>query len=365
MTLLSEALVGHHETVSVKTQGAGEDACQPVLTVIVPSYNSQEYLDRAMTSLVGYGDDLEVLIINDGSTDETALIADRWEARYPSCVRAIHQPNAGHGGALNTGIRQARGDYLKVVDSDDWLDRQALNTVLDLLRQVRHTGEGLDLLVTNYVYEKQGRAHKKVVRFRGVLPQGETIGWERMRRCRYDQYLMMHSLIIRTDLVRESGLVLPEKTFYVDYLYSHVPLPLVHTIRYVDVDLYRYFIGREDQSVNEKVMISRIDQLLRVNRLMIEAMPDPAEVPARLYQYMAHYLRINSVVCTVMLLRSGTPEHLAAKEELWRYLAETNPEASRAVTRSLLGRLIAVPGRTGRLITMCGYKASQAVIGFN
>ncbi|QWW20645.1 glycosyltransferase [Schaalia sp. 19OD2882] len=345
--------------------GARVDAPAPLLSVIVPSYNSEAYLDRAMQSLVGYGQEVEVIIVNDGSTDSTPRLADDWAAKHPESVRVVHQVNAGHGGALNAGIRVATGSHLKVVDSDDWLDRASVHAVLDVLRASREAAEPLDLLVTNYVYEKQGRAHKTVVRFRNVLPEGKVIGWENVRRCRYDQYLMMHSLILRTDLVRASGLVLPEKTFYVDYLYSHVPLPLVRTIRYLDVDLYRYFIGRDDQSVNEKVMISRIDQLLRVNRLMVEAMPPRGSVPANLYRYMAHYLRINCVVCTVMLLRSGTPEHLEAKEQLWHDLAAVDPEASEAVTRSLLGRLIAIPGRPGRRIAMIGYKVAQAVMGFN
>ena len=76
---------------------------------------------------------------------------------------------------------------------------------------------------------------------------------------------------VRTEVVRASGLVMPEHTFYVDYLYSFVPLPSVSTIRYLDVDLYHYFIGRDDQSVNEKVMITRLDQLARVNEAMTRA----------------------------------------------------------------------------------------------
>ncbi len=318
-----------------------------------------------MQSLVGYGDEVEVLIVNDGSNDNTEQIANAWATKHPTCVHAIHQTNAGHGGALNTGIAAARGTHLKVVDSDDWLDRKALRAVLDLLRTVRDNGEELDLLVTNYVYEKQGRSHKTVIKYRNVLPQGRTLGWEDIKACRYDQYLMMHSLTLRTDLVRASGLVLPEHTFYVDYLYSHTPFPLVRTIRYLDVDLYRYFIGRDDQSVNEPVMIKRIDQLLRVNRAMVAAMPDPETVPHNLYRYMVHYLRINCVVCTVMLLRSGTPEHLEAKDQLWADLEKTNPRASHAVRSDLLGRLVTIPGTVGTKITLAGYAVSRAIMGYN
>ncbi|WP_022868373.1 glycosyltransferase family 2 protein [Schaalia vaccimaxillae] len=337
-------------------------ATQPLLTVIVPSYNSQDYLDRAMTTLVGYNDEVEVIIVNDGSKDRTAQIADDWATRYPTCVRAIHQENKGHGGAVNAGIQHATGTHVRVVDSDDWLDRTALNKALDVLRQERQAGRDLDLLVTNYVYEKQGKAHKAVIRYRNVLPTRKMIGWEQVHRCRYDQYLMMHSLTMRTQVIRDSGVVLPEHTFYVDYLYSHVPLPYIRSIRYLDVDLYRYFIGRDDQSVNETVMISRLDQLDRVNEAMVRAMPDPGNVHPNLYRYMCHYLRINCVITTVMAHLSGTPEHLALKDRLWRRLEETSPDAAAAVEKDFLARLVR-HGNT-RVISN-GYKVARAVLGFN
>lgn len=337
----------------------------PLLTVIVPSYNSQDYLDRSMRTLTGYGPDLEVIIVNDGSKDDTPRLADDWAARFPESVRVIHQANAGHGGALNAGIRAARGTHLKVVDSDDWVDRASMKKVLALLAEVRAHGIELDLLVSNYVYEKQGKARKAVIRYRNVLPEGEIIGWDDVRKCRYDQYLMMHALIFRTELVRSSGLVLPEHTFYVDYLYSFNPIPLVRTIRYLDVDLYRYFIGRDDQSVNEKVMISRMDQLLRVNRGMVEAMPERGSVPDNLYRYMIHYLRINFVVCSIMLLLSGTPEHLEAREKLWTEFERIDPEASAAVRSDALGRAITLPGPVGRAVQKAGYRIARGVLGFN
>lgn len=333
----------------------------PLLTVIVPAYNSEDYLDRALTTLVGYGDELEAIIVNDGSKDRTAEIADDWAARYPS-VRVIHQENKGHGGAVNAGLAAATGTHVRVVDSDDWLDRRAANAVLDVLREEREAGRDLDLLVTNYVYEKQGKAHKVTIRYRNVLPRGRTFGWGELGRCRYDQYLMMHALTMRTDVVRSSGLVMPEHTFYVDYLYSFVPLPYVRTIRYLDVDLYRYFIGRDDQSVNEKVMITRLDQLARVNRAMTEALPARADVEDKLWRYMVHYLRINAVVCSVMAQLSGTPEHLALKEEIWETMDDINSEATERLRKDLLAGLVR---HASPAVVRGGYRAAGFVLGFN
>ncbi len=334
----------------------------PLLSVIVPAYNSEAYLDRALATLVDYNGELEVLIIDDGSTDRTPTIADDWAARHPGVVRVIHQENKGHGGAVNAGIAAATGTHLRVVDSDDWVDRCAMRRVLDLLRHERAAGGELDLLITNYVYEKQGKTHKATVRYRNVLPQGRTFGWEEIRPWRYDQYILMHALTIRTALVRESGLHLPEHTFYVDYIYSHKPLPWVRTLRYLDVDLYRYFIGREDQSVNEPVMISRLDQLMRVNAIMVDSMPDRNTVPENLYRYMVHYLRINCVVCAIMAILSGTTEHLAMKDRMGADLERKNPEAARAVENDCLGKLIR--RRSDRFLKT-GYGIARMILGFN
>ena len=337
----------------------------PLISVIVPAYNSVDYLSRCLESLVGYGEGVEVIVVDDGSTDQTPALADQWAAEYPKTIRVIHQANAGHGGALNAGIAQATGDYLKVVDSDDWVDRRAMVDILRQLNWDRAAGRPVDMVVSNYVYEKQGKLHKHVIRYRNVLPVGRVFGWESVRRCRYDQYLMMHSLLLRRQVVVDSGLVLPTHTFYVDYLYSFVPLSAVVTMRYLDVDLYRYFIGREDQSVNETVMISRLDQLVRVNAGMVAAMPARSEAAPGLYRYLIHYLTINCIVSSVMMLRSGTPEHLAAKDQLWADLGANDADAARAVRGGVLGRIISLPGAAGRIIPLGIYRVARSVLGFN
>lgn len=96
-----------------------------LLTVAIPCYNSQEYMKHAIESALVGGEDIEILIVDDGSKDDTAKIADEFEAQYPGIIRAIHQENGGHGEAVNAGLRNAKGLYYKVLDSDDWLDRDA------------------------------------------------------------------------------------------------------------------------------------------------------------------------------------------------------------------------------------------------
>ena len=170
----------------------------------------------------------------------------------------------------------------------------------------------LDMLVCNFVYEKEGEKRKKVMRYRHILPEGKLFTWEDCHHFAKGHYILMHSVIFRTRLLRECGLELPEHTFYVDNLYVFEPLPFVKNMYYLDVNLYRYYIGRGDQSVNEEVMISRIDQQIRVNKIMIDYFVDRKQdilKNKRLYQYMRNYLEIITTVSSVLLIRSDTEEN--------------------------------------------------------
>ena len=102
-----------------------------LLTFTIPCYNSEAYMEKCIESILPGGEDVEIIIVNDGSKDRTAEIADAYAAKYPTIVRAIHQENGGHGEAVNTGIRNATGLYFKVVDSDDWIDQDAYMQIFD------------------------------------------------------------------------------------------------------------------------------------------------------------------------------------------------------------------------------------------
>ena len=320
-------------------------------------------MEHCIETLLQGGEDVEILIVDDGSKDRTAVIADAYEAKYPGIIRAIHQENGGHGEAVNTGLKNASGLYFKVVDSDDWVDHDAYMQILDKLRELVGGDKPLDMLLSNYVYEKEGAKRKKVMRYSAV-PKDQLITWN---DCRFHkgQYILMHSVIYRTRLLRECGLKLPKHTFYVDNIYVYKPLPSVHNIYYMDVDFYRYFIGREDQSVNERVMISRIDQQIRVNKLMVDEFDLWKVQNRRLRRYMFNYLEIITVISTIMLIRSGTEENLEKKRELWKYIKEKDIRLFHRLRTGIMGNTMNLPGRGGRKISVAAYKLSQKVIGFN
>ena len=336
-----------------------------LLTVVVPAYNAQGYLARALDSLVGFGTDLEVLVVDDGSTDGTAALAQEYVDRHPGVVRLVSKPNGGHGSAINTGLELATGAYFKVVDADDWLDRPALVEVLTTLRGFVEEDRDVDLLVANFVYEKVGKRTKTAVRYRGALPRRRVIGWADTGHFAKRQYLMMHALTYRTAVLRATGLRLPEHTFYVDNLYAFVPLARVRTLYYLDVDLYRYFIGRADQSVQESVMLKRIDQQLRVNWLMLEHVSRTAVADRRLRAYLQHYVKIVCAVSSILLIRAGTTAALAEKDRLWSELRRHDPGLYRTVRWSAFGQLSNLPGPAGRRVSVLAYRVAQRAIGFS
>ena len=336
-----------------------------LLSITVPCYNSEKYMRKCIDSLLPGGEDVEILIVDDGSTDATAAIADEYAEKYPSIVKAIHKENGGHGSAVNTGIENAAGLYFKVVDSDDWVSDTAYREILDKLTELTGGEEVLDMLIANYVYEKEGEKRKKVIRYRHVLPEDEIFTWNDVHRFHKGQYILMHSVIFRTKLLKDCGLKLPEHTFYVDNLFVFEPLPYVKKMYYMDVNFYRYYIGRADQSVNEKVMIGRIDQQLLVTKLMLGYYDVTKIANRKLRHYMVQYLEIMMTISSVLAIKSGTDENLEKKKELWQYLKKQNLPLYLRLRTGFLGQGCNLPGKGGRKLLIAGYKITQKFYGFN
>ena len=207
-----------------------------ILSVAVPCYNSQDYMDRCIDSLLVGGDEIEIIIVDDGSSDNTGAIADSYAEKYPTVCKAVHQENGGHGEAVNTGLANATGHFFKVVDSDDRVSRDALFKLLDIMRRSVAEKRRLDMLISNYVYDKQGEKRKKVIKYTSVLPTDTYFTWNDTGHFLQSQNILMHSVIYRTALLRECGLKLPAHTFYVDSIFVFQPLPYVKVMYYADVN---------------------------------------------------------------------------------------------------------------------------------
>ena len=335
------------------------------ISFAIPCYNSQEYMAHAIESILPGGEDVEIIIVNDGSKDRTSEIAHEYMKKYPSIIKVVDKENGGHGDAVNAGLANAQGKYFKVVDSDDWVDTEALEKILQFLHRLEDEQESIDMLVSNYVYEKVGAAHKKVIHYRNVLPQEKIFRWDEIGRFHLDQYILMHSVIYRTDMLKLSQISLPKHTFYVDNIYVYYPLPYVRKIYYLDVDFYRYYIGREDQSVNEKIMIKRLDQQIFVTKTMIDMYQLKDVNSKKLRQYMINYLAIMMTVSSILCIRSKSKENLEKKKELWEYLKKKDLKTFIKIRYGILGQTMNIPGKPGRKISSLAYSVARRLIGFN
>jgi len=331
-----------------------------LISFAVPSFNSQDYLRHCVDTLLSGGEDVEIIIVNDGSRDNTAAIADEYQAKYPTIVRAIHKENGGHGSGVNRGMQEATGLYYKVVDSDDWVDEAALKKLIATIRFHRAENKLPDLYITNFIYDhtydgKQFRRHWK-----HHFPADSFCTWSEAGTFTGAQVLLMHSLMYRTDLLRQSGTVLPEHTFYVDNLFAYQPLPLMRKIFYLNVDLYHYFIGRDDQSVNVKNFTRRYDQQLRVMERMADAYSydQIMEMEKPLRRYMLHCL--SAIMMNTMLFccaGGSEPERIQAHDALWQHIKERDPRLYRRLTRRAMPMAVKwIPWKLRGKVMLFGYK---------
>ena len=338
-----------------------------LITFTVPCYNSAAYMDHCIRTLLHAGDEAEIILVDDGSTDETGAIADRWQQTHPDIIRAIHQENGGHGEGVNQGLTHAEGLYFKVVDSDDWLDGEALDRLMEQLRRAARMDAPIDLFICNYVYEHVADSTQRAVRYRNALPVDQAFGWEDIGRFNASQFMGMHAVIYRTEVLRQAGLSLPRHTFYVDNVFVYQPLPSVKSLYYIDCDLYRYFIGRTDQSVTEENMIRRIDQQICITKIMADAhdLELLEERDKRLALYMYHFLSIMLMICNIYLMMSGTQENLNKRIELWRWLKENHPATFRRMRYRSSNVVFLLPGKVGRDIDLFFYKWIRRIYKFN
>ncbi|MDO5548958.1 MAG: glycosyltransferase [Eubacteriales bacterium] len=336
-----------------------------LLTVTVPCYNSEPYMDRCLETLLTGGDRVEIIIINDGSKDRTGEIADRYVAQYPDRVRVVHQENGGHGEGINQGLRHATGRYFKVVDSDDWVDTASFQRVLDKLESLERIG-GVDLMICNYVYTYQDGRPNQVITYANAFPEGRVIGWEDTRHFNVNQYLTLHSAIYRTQILRNSGIVLPKHTFFEDNLYVYAPLRLTKTLCYLDENLYQYLIGREGQSVSDESMKKNYKhQILVATRIF-----DSADVMAikkdnpKLGRYLHHELTMMLAMAAAFARINGTKQAERDIEEMWKHIKNSGAYGRRLRYASLAGAA-SIPGRLGRKSCVAGFRVAHKIVGFN
>jgi glycosyltransferase involved in cell wall biosynthesis len=337
-----------------------------LITFAVPCYNSESYMERCINTLLKGKEDVEIIIVDDGSTDKTAKIADGYQKRYPKIIKVIHKVNGGHGSGVNAGLKEASGQYFKVVDSDDWLDENSLLKLIDKIKYLNENSLNVDLFVCNYIYDHLYDGFQKVMSYSNVFHENQITNWEETASFKSSQYLIMHALIYKTKILKESKIKLPEHTFYVDNLVALLPLSYVKDIYYMNIDLYHYFIGREDQSVNEKVMMGRIDQQIKVTKLIIDSinLDDLEKKSVKLKKYVIKFTSMMVTICDVYLLMINDKKSLEKREKLWEYIKNKDIKLYKQLKRSLSG-LTYIPGKLGNFVSLNGYKIAKKIFKFN
>lgn len=242
------------------------------ISFVVPSYNSEKYLNKCIDSLLYGGEDVEIIIVNDGSIDRTLEIALEYQNKYPTIVKVVDQENGGHGSGINAGLKICEGLYFKCVDSDDWIDFDAYKKLIKAIKDNYNKNTNPDLYLTNYNYERIDMNKSFCEDYlRKLVPHDCIFGWDKVKKMKLHQFLMMYSLIYKTSIIKQSNLNLPEKTFYVDNIFVYKPLYYVKTLYYLDIDFYRYYVGRPGQSISTKNMTDRYQMQLTVMKEIVKS----------------------------------------------------------------------------------------------
>ncbi|MFR7670584.1 MAG: glycosyltransferase [Collinsella sp.] len=298
-------------------------------------------------------------MVDDGSKDETAAKADEWEARYPGIIRAVHQENGGHGIAVLSACARRRAPTTRLstrtTGSTVRRFRPCCRFCVALGARPARRPVYLELRVREGL---RGHAYRYWLQ---VCPAAQKdFLWDQIGHFRPDQNLLMHSLCYRTDVLRESNLPMPAHTFYVDNIYAYVPLPRCKTMYYADIDLYRYFIGREGQSVNEATMVKRLGQQFRVTRIMMESFHLYQDVESsRLRSYMMGYFTMMMAICSVLTKLSEEDCADERLKTLWKDLKEYDERMYRRARYGVVGFFTNLRGRAGDKTTLGLYHLAQ------
>lgn len=217
------------------------------LSIAIPVYNTEKYIRRCVDSLIldSVLEDIEIILVNDGSKDHSIEILKEYKEKYPQSIIVIDKENGGHGSTINAALEIASGKYFRVLDSDDWFDSKNFITFVQKLKQ-----ENADIVITNYKKEYVYNGYSEKINWKkleeGVEYELDKIDLELLDK----EYFVMANSTYKTEILRKSNLKLLEKTFYVDMQYNIVPISCVKTFTFYKLDIYRYFIGRPEQSMN-------------------------------------------------------------------------------------------------------------------
>lgn len=230
-----------------------------LLSVVIPSYNTELFIDKNMRTFIDQRlfDNVEIILVNDGSKDQTAQKILFYESEYPGFIRAIDKENGGHGSVINVGIDKARGKYIKVVDADDWVDTE------NMVKLVKDLSDcDADIIINPYYKISQSTGKTSLVgEYKGVNSV-EPDKFDSLMKAGYK--LALHSITVKTSILKNNHIRMTEKCFYEDFEYTFFPIPYFATVKVLDYPIYYYLVGQKSQSVNASNALKNIKMYMRV-----------------------------------------------------------------------------------------------------
>lgn len=238
------------------------------LTVIVPTYNMEKYLEKCLSSLIVDDDRLmllfEVLVINDGSIDSSSAIGHRFEKDYPNTFRVIDKENGNYGSCINAGLKEASGKYLKILDADDTFDTKSLQFLLESIIEIDE-----DLILTNSILIDSKEQSVYCRQYRDSFIK-TSITFEEFVQKKIHNDIEMHDVAYKRELLILSNYKQTEGISYTDNEWMFLPMTMVSTIKFVDIVLYKYLVGREGQTIDTNISAKKIHEKLFLCRELYE-----------------------------------------------------------------------------------------------
>ena len=239
---------------------------EKILSIIIPTYNMAALLPRCLDSLTASGvlDDLDILVVNDGSTDSSRAVAYSYAESYPQSIKVVDKKNGNYGSTINAALPLAVGEYVKVLDSDDWFDSQALAKYVAELKSLE---QEVDVSVTHFLMIHEG-GRTETVKYqnygREPYTYGKVYNLDKVLGDGFIRYFLMHSLTYRTQLLRDHGYRQTEGISYTDIQWSSYPFFWAGSIVFHDLVVYRYNMDREGQTMDPAVIRKSLPQLERM-----------------------------------------------------------------------------------------------------
>lgn len=330
------------------------------ISFVVPCYNSEDYMEKCIDSLLLGKDDIEIIIIDDGSKDNTSKIADNYAKKY-NFIKVIHQENGGHGEGINRGIKESTGKYFKVVDSDDWIDQSSYKELLNNIDNIDS-----DLIVMNYVYTYTDGRKNQSIKFNNIFPTNKECHWKDTKRFKINQYLMLHSLMFKKDVINKANIDLPKHVFYEDNLFVYQVLKYVDTIYYMNLDFYHYFIGREDQSVQEPQMIKRSSHAALISK-SVGTLYDLEDINDKRHKNVMKRHASMIISLGAIFSRLGmTDEGEEQVKDIFKTIKVKNLKFYKKLMKPTnMAFWSAMPGKAGRFVVVKLYRVAHKIVKFN